>query len=314
MMQPDSATFEQAAAWYLDLRGAAPDAPVHQAHAHWLTQDPAHRVAWERVQRLQQTFGQLPVQFGSNTLHVARASRRQTIKKLTVLLMLGSTASLAWQNKTTLHAYAANHRTGTGERRQIALEDGGQLNLNTATAVDIQYDQAQRRIRLYGGEILVTTAPDLKGRPFLVDTRHGRIRALGTRFLVRDEGESSLVQVLEHAVAIQPANGSEAVVLGAGQQIRFTSTDMQSASLVERNAGSWRDGLLVVDNWPLERVTHELSRYYTGLMACDAQVAQLAVSGMFHLSDIPDVLHNLSATLPIRVEYRTRFWVRIVAA
>ena len=46
--------------------------------------------------------------------------------------------------------------------------------LNTATAVDIRFDDRQRRIILRNGEIMVTTARDTQDRPFVVATQfHG---------------------------------------------------------------------------------------------------------------------------------------------
>lgn len=312
--QPDAATFEQAAAWYLDLRDAAPDASIHQEHAHWLTLDPIHRQAWERVQRLQQAFERLPEPVGLGTFHSARTSRRQMIKKLVMLLAIGGTATLAWQRKNTLYALTASHRTGTGERRTVTLADGGLLQMNTATTLDIRYDASRRTIHLYEGEILVATAPDTQARPFIVQTRHGSIRALGTRFVVRDDAESSQVQVLEHAVEIQPGNGTERLRLEAGEQTRFTAVATQAIEPLEPHADAWSSGLLMVDNWSLARMTQELARYHKGHLGCDPAVAALTLSGIFHLDDIPGVLDNLSAILPIRIQYRTRYWIRINAA
>lgn len=310
---PDAATLRQAAAWYLDLRAAAPGDPIHQAHAHWLALDPAHHQAWERVQRLRQTFEQLPEPIGRDTFQAARSARRRMLKKLTVLLVAGGTGALAWREKETLQAVAATHRTGTGERRQIALADGGQLQLNTATALDVRYDAARREIHLYAGEILVVTAKDAQDRPFIVRTRQGRIHALGTRFLVRNDAESTLVQVLEHAVEIQPQDSGETLRLEAGQQARFSAAGTGAVQTLTNRPDAWTSGLLVVDGWPLARVVEELARHHRGHLGCDPAVAHLTLSGVFHLDDIPGVLENLSATLPIRVRYRTRYWIRVEA-
>lgn len=322
--RPDAATLERAAAWYLDLRDAAPDALVYQEHARWLALDPTHRQAWERVQRLQHAFGQLPEPVGRETFLSARASRRHLIKKLGVVLLAGGTATLGWRHRDDLqhelHALAASHRTATGERREIVLADGGRMVLNTGTVVDVRYAAARRDLILYAGEVLVTTAPDPQQRPFIVHTRHGSIHALGTRFSVRDDRADSLVQVFEHAVAIRPAKGggsgvgNDTLRLTAGQQVRFSATAIQPAAALEANADAWRNGLLAVDNWPLGRLVGELARHYTGHLGCDPAIASLNVSGVFHLDDIPGVLQNLSATLPIRVVYRTRYWVCVTTA
>lgn len=312
--RPDAATLERAAAWYLDLRDAAPDAPQHQEHARWLALDPTHRQAWERVQRLRQVFEQLPEPVSRDTFLAAHGARRQMLKTLIVLLTIGGSGTLAWRERETIQILAAAHRTGTGERSAITLADGAHLQLNTASALDVRYDASQREIRLYEGEILVTTAPDPQQRPFIVRTRHGSIRALGTRFTVRDAVTDSLVQVLEHAVEIRPAGGTGPLLLQAGKQTRFTARTAHAPAPIEANADAWSKGLLAVDNWPLGRVIDELARHHKGRLGCDPIIAHLTVSGVFHLDDIPGVLQNLSATLPIRVVYRTRYWVRVTAA
>lgn len=55
------------------------------------------------------------------------------------------------------------------------------MRLNSRSALDIEFDDNERRLHLRSGEILIQTA---KGdtRPFIVETEQGRLRALGTRF------------------------------------------------------------------------------------------------------------------------------------
>jgi ferric-dicitrate binding protein FerR (iron transport regulator) len=121
---------------------------------------------------------------------------------------------------------AADHRTATGQRSDHRLADGSLLHLNTASAADVRFDAAQRRIVLQAGEILIHTAPDSvrPPRPFVVQTEHGTIRALGTRFVVqRESGRQTRVSVLEHAVEIRPALGNAALRLDAGQSVRFSA-------------------------------------------------------------------------------------------
>ncbi|WP_205936453.1 FecR domain-containing protein, partial [Pseudomonas viridiflava] len=44
--------------------------------------------------------------------------------------------------------------------RPVALSDGSQIQLNTASAVDVKFDVQQRLIRLLSGEILMTASAD----------------------------------------------------------------------------------------------------------------------------------------------------------
>lgn len=307
-------TLEQAAAWFLDLRHIAADAPEHQEHARWLALHPSHRQAWDRVQRLQHSFGQLPGAVGSETFRAARGNRRQLLRNLTALLVLGSTVTLGWHQRENVRGLVAHHRTGTGERRHITLDDGSDVLLNTATAFDVHYGAGQRELHLYEGEIIVTTATDVQQRPFFVSTRHGSVHALGTRFSVFTQTGSSRVQVFEQAVEVRPASRDDSLQLQAGEQSYFSSTAVQKSTPLDTDADAWRNGLLVVDNWSLGRVIHELARYHKGHLGCDPAITHLTLSGIFHLDDIAGVLQHLTASLPVRVIKRSSYWVRVTAA
>ena len=58
------------------------------------------------------------------------------------------------------------------------------VTLSTASAIDLRFSDTERLVVLRAGEILVATSPDNAAapRPFLVRTRHGTVRALGTRY------------------------------------------------------------------------------------------------------------------------------------
>ena len=58
-------------------------------------------------------------------------------------------------------------------------------------------------------------------------------------------------------------------------------------------------------------VIDDLARYRPGVLQCDAASAHLRVSGTFRLDSTDAVLANLQATLPIQVNYFTRYWVSV---
>jgi len=307
----DYATLEAAARWYVDLRGEVPDEAVREAHRRWLERDPRHVQAWERLARLQDKLGQVTPGVARSTLASARAKRRDVLKVLSILLMAGGAGTLAW-NTTSLPTLMAGQRTGTGERRRVRLDDGSQLQLNTATAVDIRYSANVREIRLLEGEIQIETAADTLARPFVVHTAEGSIRALGTRFVVRRDAEQSLVSVQEHAVEVRCADLSGPVVrVDAGQQLSFRRDAIDTVQRAAPQADAWTRDMLVVNDWRLGDFVRELQRYRPGHLGCDPAVAALRISGAFHLGSTDTVLDNLTSTLPVRIRRFSRFWTRV---
>lgn len=310
----DHATLEAAARWYVDLRGETPDEAMREAHRRWLERDPRHLQAWERLGRLQDTFEQIAPGIARPTLSSARAKRRDVLKVLSILLAAGGAGTLAW-TATPLPTLMADQRTGTGERRRVRLDDGSQLQLNTATAVDIRYSESLREVRLLSGEIFIQTAHDPLTRPFVVHTRDGSIRALGTRFIVRCETDQTQVGVQEHAVEVRCANlPGPAVRVEAGQQLSFREDQVGPLQPATPQADAWTRDMLVVNDWRLADFISELQRYRPGHLGCDPAIAALRISGAFHLGNTDTILDNLTSTLPVRIRRFSRYWARVEPA
>lgn len=127
----------------------------------------------------------------------------------------------------------AQQCTSIRERRSLRLDDGSQLALNADTALDIRSDSKQRLIQVYRGEMLVNTAQDSTQRPFIVQIGEGRVRALGTRFSVRQLTEQTHVGVLQAAVEVNPHQHVEHTLrLNAGEQGTFDRDAVDVASLL----------------------------------------------------------------------------------
>lgn len=307
----------QAAQWFLLLRSGEATERQRAQCSRWREADPAHEVAWQRAERVNATFGMLPGPLAVPLLDRVQAhqGRRHAIKGLAVLLMGAPAGWLAWCSAPALE-WRAEHRTAKGERLTLRLSDGTLVELNTASAVDLAYDRAQRLVLLRGGEVLITTAPDPAGqRPFLVGTSRGRLRALGTRFVVRrDDGHDHLT-VFEGAVEVRPDDAAgQPVIVQAGQQARFTADAVEPPMAASPYADWWARGVLRADDMRLGDFTAELARYRPGVLRCDPAVADLRISGVFQLRDTDPVILSLPKALPVKVIYRTRYWVTLVAA
>lgn len=312
-MALNHAVLEAAARWYVELRCDATDPTVREAHQRWLNADPGHRQAWERVGRLQDRFERVEPGIGRATLNSARLKRREVMKVLSLLIAAGATGTATWR-LTPLPSLMADVRTATGEHRTLQLEDGSQLQLNTATAVNVRYSATLRELQVLRGEILVETARDALARPFIVHTPEGSVRALGTRFLVRSEDDQTRVCVLQHAVEVRAANMLSPVRVESGQQLLFSQSTVGSVQTAPPQADAWTRSMLVVNNWRLEDVISELQRYRPGYLGCNDKVANLRISGAFHLQDINAVLENLASTLPVRIRAFTPYWTRVEPA
>jgi len=310
----DRDVLEAAARWHVELACAPGDAALRSEHERWLGADPSHGAAWARIALLRERLGPLTPGIAEPTLNGARARRRATLKILGLLLMAGGAAGLGVR-QPPVRGLLAELRSGVGEQRTVTLDDGTQLTLNTDSAVNVHYDSTLRRIELVQGEIAVRTAEDGQHRSFMVVTAHGTVQALGTRFIVRQEADSTRVSVQQHAVLLRPLQAPERPLrLEAGQRSSLTAQRSGPVLAALGQEDAWTRGMLIVRDWRLDAFLAELARYRHGHLRCTAAVAGLHVSGAFHLGDTDTVLRNLAATLPVRVRQFTRYWVSIEPA
>lgn len=311
----DDAILTEAATWLMEMHEGPLDAVQRNKLAQWRQRSPEHERAWSRASLLQETFAALPPGGAVALKQAGPAGRRKAIKLVAYALALGPTAWLAYH---TLSAEEDGTRfeTATGERRELLLDDGTRLWLNTDTRVVLDFSTTQRRLKLQRGEIMVLTAPDPQqpARPFLIATRQGSLRPLGTRFTVRERDQAVDVAVLQGAVEITPASTAQKTVLPSGMQTRFTRSGSAAPRPCDDTQAAWSRGLLIAERMPLGQFIAELGRYRSGVLQADPAIAGLEVSGVFPLADTDRVLRLLEQTLPVRTQRLTRYWVRVLPA
>lgn len=317
----DPRLVDEAAQWLARMHAGNFTEADAQRCEQWRNQSADHQRVWRSAEQLSRKFGAVPPVVGMPVLDRRRAAANRRALLRTFVVLLGAPPA-AWVGYRAVpwQTLGAGYRTATGERRDITLADGSRISLNTATAIDVVFDANQRTVRQRAGEILVDTAPDpgLDSRPFVVETAEARLRALGTRFVVRREAGDGdargLLEVLAGAVEVRPERSAAApVIVPAGQRVSFTADGVGAPSPVGPGAGSWARGVLYAQEMPLGDLLAEIARYRSGVLRWDPEVAGLRVSGAFQLDDTDRILRVLAQTLPVRVDARTRYWITVSA-
>ncbi|MDA8485546.1 FecR family protein [Pseudomonas resinovorans] len=295
----------EAARW-LTLQESGEFRDQHHAELQrWRERSSAHEAAWQKADALRQRFARLPGTLALASLDRPDLGRRRALKQA---LALGALAPVAWlgYRQLPMAAWRADLHTATGERRSFDLPDGSRLQLNTASAVDLDFADGRRELRLVQGEIAVDTSGGLTVR-----TGQGVMLASRASFCVRQYPGGCLVSVMAGEVQLQPRNGAP-VVLQQGERAGLSAEGTTRAERFDPQLPSWQQGLLVVDNQPLGAFLRELGRYRPGLLRWDPALERLAVTGTFRLDDTDKVLALIAASLPVEVHYRTRYWASLV--
>ena len=145
--------------------------------------------------------------------------------------------------------------------------------------------------------------------PFI---REGRLRALGTRFLVEQLDDATQVTMLESATRIDAGGRSQ--TLNAGQRLRFDANGPGAVAQVDSQAlqNAWDDRQLLAYNQPLTDVLERLARHRKGLVLFDKQaLSALRVTVMLPTDDSDRALRLLARTLPIEISHYTPWLTRV---
>jgi transmembrane sensor len=317
LMEPVQAdTIDDAAlAWFVRLRDEQASEADRAAFAVWRKADPAHERAWRELESIWGALDQLSSPKVAALSAVANPARRRPRPlwqplAAAAMLLLAVTASLRLQPAGLF----ADHRTGIGERRSIALADGSQVELGPGSAIDIDIDGTRRAIRLVSGEAFFSVARDEK-RPFVVSAGPGEIAVLGTAFDVKiAPSETVSVVVTESKVAVS-AGGRASVGVTAGQEVSYDARGVSAVRKADLDAvQAWRQDQIVFHDAPLDTVLSELGRYRRGhVQLLGGELGKRRVTAVFDAKRPDAALETIARNLDLRLLRATDYFVALVA-
>lgn len=311
---------DEASDWFIKLSSGVAKERDFIAFKQWQEADILHLQAWQKIEQTTRHFKTVAshqdiTQTLQRLYSAPSLQRRLVLKQLAILIGTGGLGYTAYQTQPW-QPYLADYRTPTGGPKQVTLADGSTLILNTASSVNVIFTNSERLIELIAGEVLIETAHE-HGRPYrplLVTTEHGRVVALGTRFVVRDFGGHTQVSVFDGAVRVSPQNNSQQkITLQAGESIQFSASQLSSKAEANTLDVLWAKGFVVVDNMRLDAFLQVLSRYRPGLLQCDPAVAHIQISGSFPIHDTDVALQNIAEKFPVKIRTYTNLFTKVSA-
>lgn len=336
MSEPDSTTdpvpperLAEAGVWIARMHGDTRGRGVENGLRRWLHANPDNARAfelatevWEDAEGLRR-FVPLrpqaqPASRGGWQFAVAAAALA------TMLLVVG----VVWFQHVGVIA------TGVGEQRQLVLEDGTRVFLNTDTRLVVKYDEQARRVELRGGEALFNVAKK-SNWPFIVVAGDRQVKALGTSFVVRRDDERVAVMLMEGCVQVSPQSSStpgipadtqaqagsssvaqpaaatvrlpkETFTLTPGQRLTFSNGAAASLDTPSmENATAWRRGQVILDDTPLRVAAEEMNRYNSIKLVIESpEAAELLVNGLFQAGDSTHFANAVAQAYGLRIVER----------
>lgn len=302
----------QAAAWFARLHADEVSEDEQAEHQLWLDAEPAHRLAYERVERMwtmlgdfsavpeiSQRLAAIPAAVPAQTQpQLQRRPRR--LQWLVACAAALTAVVIGWRVLAPAPISEQRYASAIGEQRSITLDDGTQVDLDTGTTLRVRYSRQQRRIALDQGRAFFKVAADT-ARPLTVDTAQGSVRAVGTQFEVYRLDDGLDVTLFEGKVQLRAAAADDSAAavatLTPGQRAHMAAGEApQVQSFHGGSAPAWIDGQLVFADMPLRAAVDEFNRYGgSPLRIKDATLGELRVSGVFRSNDSSGFVEALSA-------------------
>lgn len=296
--------YDQAALWAAKV-DAGPLAPNEQsALDEWLDADIRHFGAFAQATALLQ-----PLQGSAERPARPALSRR----RLVIGGSIAATAALAAPPLAILLMRGQRYATKIGEMREVSLDDGSVISLNTDSEVLVDYTKARRAIELVGGEALFDVAKD-KARPFVVRASNTQVRAVGTSFSVRmlpaepvqvlvREG---IVEVTRPDVPVAPAvRIAENTKAFAPKDAPIAASQVTITEVARTLA--WREGRIAFHGETLAEAVAEFARYSdTRIRIDDPAIAREKVTGLFVSADPIGFAKAIATSFDLRAEIGDR--------
>lgn len=151
---------------------------------------------------------------------------------------------------------AADYRTGPGEQRRLALDEGIVVEMNTRTSLAVA---GARRLELVSGEMAVSSI-GAGATSLEVKAGGGRVILADAKADIRCDETTTGVICLQGRVRVEYQ--AQVTTLEERQQVVFGQERLGPATFADAaTATAWREGRLVFHGEPLAKVIGEVNRY-----------------------------------------------------
>jgi transmembrane sensor len=292
----------EAIEWLTRLSSGETTAADGEALSRWCGESPAHAAAFAEANLLWSTLGPAARNVAARAVAGASAQRANVMARRAFLGAAGAAVAASvgylivrppldmWPSISEL---AAQYRTGTGERRQLAMADGAAVEMNTRTSLNLEAaSSGASRIELITGEAVVTTGA-AASKPVVVVAAAGRTSASNAKFDIRSDGGSVCVTCLEGTVDVE--HRDRTAVVRREQQVVYDAGGIgQVVSVDPTVVTSWQTNVLIFRREPLSRAIEEINRYRPGrIILVDTLLGRKLIDASFRLDRIEDIVPQI---------------------
>jgi transmembrane sensor len=195
--------------------------------------------------------------------------------------------------------------TAVGAPSIFPLPDGGQVTLDTDSALAVDFSRGRRAVRLLRGQAFFSVIHD-PDRPFTADVEGRTVIDLGTDFIARIDGQTVSVTLVKGSLAVSSADARQRETLTPGQKLEAAPGLSDHVTMVDLDqALAWRTGYLEFRDEPLDHAIAEMNRYGgSPAEVTDPSLRAVRVNGRFRTGNPTLFARALSELYPLRLVNR----------
>ena len=287
---------KQANAWVIRMDKARTGFLTRLRFKRWLARSPLHVRAFTQAWRLWAELNPLCRQLDIPTS--AGSTQRAFWPWLAAAGTLAISGTLLARPDLGACLASDCQRTGQGEIQHVQLGDGIRLTLDAQTIVRIRN---HTEIDLLRGQAIVD-APHLDQMPLTVNAARTIVRNLGAVFQVSLLPDAQAAVLVERG-QVRVRYGQQSQDLHSGQALYVAPSHTLSPvrAIDAASALAWREGRLIAQDEPLERILPRLNAYRQDhLLTLDAALARQRVSGLFLTAEPDAALQALEQALGLQ--------------
>lgn len=307
--RPTDPLTDAAIEWFLRIQ--AGDAKQAELDA-WLAQDVRRRERFAAVQSLwdcpaltaatAQIAPVSPMQAiaGRRAVQKSRFGRAMAprVARFVPVLLAASIALAVTIPKLSdwLLIRSADFQTRAGEIATFVLPDGSHMQLNSRSAVAVDFANGRRAIRLIEGEAFFEVAHDA-AHPFTVTGGFGRVRVTGTRFDVLRDDDEDVVHLENGSVNLEDERAAQIMKMLPGQTAAVRQNSIQLLPNDDAESRlAWRDGWIQLSSVPLGQALRDIARHAdVHMITSPGTELDTPVSGSFRITDARAAIDTIAA-------------------
>ncbi|VUD47015.1 hypothetical protein TDB9533_00940 [Thalassocella blandensis] len=316
---------QTAAEWFACMREDSLAESKKKEFERWRNASPLHALAYEQCctlwmmshelkqdEDIREMLSQARKSGASQSLARFRARRSTMIKMLSAVAAIALVGVLLVVRQQVPEA--VYYFSKIGEQKNVTLQDGSIITLNTNSKVKVVYTRNTRQIELEKGEVYFDVAKN-RERPFLVKVNTSTVTAVGTEFNVSKLSEAIKVDVTEGIVEFKIEN-DDSIAHDASHSNIVTSLKVGDAVLYDFQENqahfsqvnyakihAWRDNKIYFKEDTLDAVIQEYNRYIVPkIIVVDDELNKQKITGIFQQGDLDSFIFALQQALNAQVE------------